>query len=126
MHFFRQSKDHHLGNKETGQMIPFFSSTFSAPFVTFISEFENTQNSFSCGSPPYGPFWSEKYHNFCPKATDLESSSYFKGRNFRETKFCEPKKSRNFWNKLFANGPFQHFSRQYTFANDHFSCFSRE
>ena len=43
-------------------MIPFFSSTFSAPFVTFISEFENTQNSFSCGSPPFGPFWSEKYH----------------------------------------------------------------
>ena len=39
------------GNTETGQMVPFFSSAFSALFVTFISEFEITQNSFLCGSP---------------------------------------------------------------------------
>ena len=37
---------------ETGQLL-----------VTFISEFENTQNSFPCGSP-FGPFWSVKYINF--------------------------------------------------------------
>ena len=34
---------------ETRQMTPFFSSTFFDLFVTFISEFENTQNSFLCG-----------------------------------------------------------------------------
>ena len=45
-------------------------------FVTFISEFENTQNSFSCGLP-FGPFWSVKYLNFSPKATDSDSSLYF-------------------------------------------------
>ena len=43
---------------ETTQMTPFFSSTFSAVTVTFISEFENTQNSFSCGSP-FDKFWSK-------------------------------------------------------------------
>ena len=42
-------------NMETRQMTPFFSSTFSNLFVIFISEFENAQNSFSCG-PPFGPF----------------------------------------------------------------------
>ena len=41
---------------ETKQMTPFFSSSFSAQTVlTFISEFENTQNSYSCS-----PFWSAK------------------------------------------------------------------
>ena len=45
-------------------------------FVTFISEFENTQNSFSCGAS-FGPFWSVKYVSFWPKATDADSSSYF-------------------------------------------------
>ena len=61
---------------ETTQMTPFFSSTFSALTVTFISEFENTQNSFSCGSP-FDKFWSIKYLNFMPEATDSDSSSYF-------------------------------------------------
>ena len=41
-------------------------------FVIFISEFENTQNSFSCG-PPFGLFWSVKYLNFWPKATHSDS-----------------------------------------------------
>ena len=55
---------------ETRQMIPFFSSIFSAQlFVIFISEFENTQNSF----PLFGPFWSVKYFKFWPKATDSDS-----------------------------------------------------
>ena len=39
------------GNMETRQMTQFFSSYFSALFVTFISEFENTQNLFSYGPP---------------------------------------------------------------------------
>ena len=47
-------------------------------FVRFISALENTQNSFLCGLPPlHGPFWSVKYINFWPKATDSGSSSYF-------------------------------------------------
>ena len=42
---------------ETKQMAPFISSTFSALTVlTFVSEFENTQNSYSCG-----PLWSAKH-----------------------------------------------------------------
>ena len=42
---------------ETKQMIPFFFHILFALslFLTFISEFENTQNSFLCG-----PFWSAK------------------------------------------------------------------
>ena len=37
---------------ETRQMTLFFPSSFPTLFVTFsISEFENTQNSFSCGVP---------------------------------------------------------------------------
>ena len=63
----------------TRQMTPFFSSTFYALFVTFISEFENTQNAFPFG-PPFGPFWSVKYLNFWPEATDLDSLSYFSGK----------------------------------------------
>ena len=57
MHLFRQFQGHKSeGNMETKQMTPFFSSTFSALTVfNFISEFKNTQNSFSCGQ-----FWSAK------------------------------------------------------------------
>ena len=61
---------------EARQMTPFFSSIFSDLFVIFISEFENTQNSFLC-RPPFGSFWSVKYLNFWPKATDSASSSHF-------------------------------------------------
>ena len=64
------------GSMETRQMTLFFSSTFSNLFVIFISEFENAQNSFSCG-PPFRLFWSVKYLNFWPKATDSDSSSHF-------------------------------------------------
>ena len=68
MHFFRQFKDHNPQREhETRKMTPFFIYLF----VTFISEFENTQNSFSCG-PPFGQLWSVKYLNFWPKATDSE------------------------------------------------------
>ena len=75
MHFFRQFKDHNSGREQgTREMAPFFSSNFSDLFVIFISEFENTQNSFSCGAP-FGPFWSVKYLNFWPKATNSDSSS---------------------------------------------------
>ena len=62
---------------ETRQMTPFLSIFFSLSlFVTFVPDFENTENSFSCGSL-FGPFWSVKYFNFWPKATDSDSSSYF-------------------------------------------------
>ena len=64
------------GSMETRQMTPFFSSTFSNLFVIFISEFEKAQNSFSCGLP-VGPFWSVKYLNFWPQATNWDSSSHF-------------------------------------------------
>ena len=64
------------GSMETRQMTLFFSSTFSNLFVIFISEFEKAQNSFSCGLP-VGPFWSVKYLNFWPKATNWDSSSHF-------------------------------------------------
>ena len=42
-------------------------------FVIFISEFENTQKWFSCGSP-FGHIWSVKYFNLWPKATNSDSS----------------------------------------------------
>ena len=42
-------------NMRTRQMIPFFTL-----FLTFISEFENTQNSFRYG-PPFCLFWPVKY-----------------------------------------------------------------
>ena len=42
---------------EARQMVAFFPSTFSALFVTFISEFESTQNLFSSG------IWSVEYLN---------------------------------------------------------------
>ena len=42
-------------NMETRQMTQFFSSPLPDLFVIFISEFENTQNSFLYG-PPFGPF----------------------------------------------------------------------
>ena len=92
---------------ETRQMTPFFSSTFSALTVTFISEFENTQNSFSCGSP-FDKFWSIKYLNFMPEATDSDSSSYFSRKQTSEVtkNQCyvlspdrEPKKGISAWTK---------------------------
>ena len=64
------------GCMETRQMIPFFLSIFSNLFAIIISEFENAQNSFSCG-PAVGPFWSVKYLNVRPKVTDSDSSSHF-------------------------------------------------
>ena len=54
------------GNMENRQMNPFFSSTFSALFITFSFLFENSQNSFWCG-PSFVPFWSVKYVNFWQK-----------------------------------------------------------
>ena len=60
------------GRIEARQMTP-FSSTFPNLFVIFISKFENDQNWFSCGLP-VGPFWSVKYLNFWPKATNWDSS----------------------------------------------------
>ena len=45
-------------------------------FVTFISEFENTQTSFSCG-PPFGSFWFVKHLSFWLKATNLDNHHTF-------------------------------------------------
>ena len=46
------------GNMENRQMTPFFYLLFSLKlFVTFISEFENTENSFSCVSHSINPHW---------------------------------------------------------------------
>ena len=42
-------------------------STFSALTVAFIFIFENSHNSFTCGSPSYGLLWSVKYLNFGEK-----------------------------------------------------------
>ena len=50
---------------ETRQMTPFFSSSFSALFVTFTFVFQNDY-SFLCG-PFFGPFWSVKYLNIGQK-----------------------------------------------------------
>ena len=58
-------------------MTPFFSPIFPIElFVILFSKFENTQNSFSCG-PQSGPFWSVKYLNVWPKATNSDNPSYF-------------------------------------------------
>ena len=65
------------GNMETRQMTHFLHLLFPLwLFVTFVSEFENTQSSFSCG-PSFDPVWYVKYLKFWPKTTDLDSSSYF-------------------------------------------------
>ena len=59
---------------ETRQIPHFLYLRFPIIIVIFISEFENTRNLLLCG-PPFGPFWSVKYLNFWPKATDSDSSS---------------------------------------------------
>ena len=80
MHFFRQFKDRNSGRKHGSQTNdPIFSIyifRYNCLFVIFISDFQNTQNSFSCGRP-FDPNWSVKYLNFWPKATDSDSSTYF-------------------------------------------------
>ena len=53
---FIQIKDHDSGwNYANYTNDSIFSSRFYALFLTLISEFENTQNSFPYG-PPFGPF----------------------------------------------------------------------
>ena len=73
----------------TRQITPFFSSTFSALFVKYISEYENTQNPFSYGRPFLRISFVE-YLNFCPKATDLEAHHTFLGSRHPEVTlmFC--------------------------------------
>ena len=62
---------------ETGQMTTIFYLLFLLwLFVSFISEFENTQNSFLF-APLLRYILVCKYLNFLPKATDSDSSSYF-------------------------------------------------
>ena len=76
MHFFQQVKDQN-SEREHGNYTnePLFHLLFLLlPSVAFISEFENTQNLFSCG--PFSRFWSVKYINFWPKATNSAFSGY--------------------------------------------------
>ena len=90
MHLFRQFKDHNSGSKHenlTNDPI-FLSAFFDLTVCNFFSEFESTQNSFSCG-PPFGSSWSVKYLNFWPRATDSDSSSHF----FLETRHPEVTKN---------------------------------
>ena len=63
---------------ETRQMTPFFHLLFSALFVTFTSEFGNTQNSFSCGLI-FCPFLSVKYLNFWSKVKQSEQRQTGRG-----------------------------------------------
>ena len=80
-HFFWQFKDNNSGRKHGSYANdPIFHLLLLLYlFVTFISEFENTQYSFSCG-PPFVPFWSVKYLYFSPKTTDSGRLSYFSRR----------------------------------------------
>ena len=74
---------------KTTKMTPFFHLLFLLYLqVKFISEFENTKTHFQFHY--FGPFWSVKYLNFLPKATDLDSSSYFfqKVDTLRLLKIC--------------------------------------
>ena len=52
---------------ETRQMTAFFSSAFSALFVTLIFLFENIQKFILMWVPAFGPFWSVKYLNLRQK-----------------------------------------------------------
>ena len=65
--FFWQFKDYNSWkNSETRQMTSFFSSTFSALFLTFLFVFENSQHLYSWCTP-FVPFCSVKYLNFGQK-----------------------------------------------------------
>ena len=70
VHFFVQFKDHNSSKKNgnwTNDPI-FFHLLFPLKlFVTFISQFENSQNSFSSGLS-FGPIWSEKKTQFLAKS----------------------------------------------------------
>ena len=89
---------------ETRQLTPFFSSTFSALFVTFIFIFEHGQNSFSCG-PTFDLFWCVKYLNFGQKLpirtahhTFLESTQPQVTKNpYHVVPRGEPKKGISSW-----------------------------
>ena len=59
----------------TRQMTPFFSFTFAALTILSFLNFKILKIYISRGLR-FGPFWSVKYLNFCPKATDMYSSSY--------------------------------------------------
>ena len=59
--------DHNSARKHGNQTNePFFSSTFSDLTVCNVFVFENSQNSFSCGTLS-GQFWSVKYISFWQK-----------------------------------------------------------
>ena len=63
------------GNIKTRQITPFFIY-FSRSNCNIHFWIWKYSKLLSCG-PPFGPFWSVKYLNFWPKATDLDRSPYF-------------------------------------------------
>ena len=76
MHLFRQFHDHHSGRKH-------FLIYFLRLFLTIISEFENAQNSFRCGSFWFSIFgqrlliWTV-YHTFLEKKhTEITKNLYY-------------------------------------------------
>ena len=54
-------------------------------FVTFLFILENSQNSFSCGSP-FGLFWSVKYLNFEQKLLIWTVHIFLESRHLEVTK----------------------------------------
>ena len=80
------------GNMETRQVIPFFSSTFSALTVcnTFLY-LKIVKIHFHVVPPPFGPFWSVKYLNFGQKLP-IRTSHH----NFLESRHPEVTKNRNY------------------------------
>ena len=84
MQFYRQFKDHNAGWKHVNQTKdPFFHLLFMM-FLTFNSEFENTQSSFSCG-PHFCPFWYVTYI-FWPKTIWTAHHTLLEGRHPEVTK----------------------------------------
>ena len=73
-------------------------------FVTFLFILENSQNSFSCGSP-FGLFWSVKYLNFEQKLLVRTVHIFLESRHLEVTKnpyyVLSPKGSQK---KVSANG----------------------
>ena len=76
MQFFRQFKDHNSGREhENYTNDPIFSFYFFYCLEHSFLNFKILKIHFQIHY--FGQFWSLKYLNFSPKATDSDSSSYF-------------------------------------------------
>ena len=78
MHFFGQLKDHNSGRKHenySNDSIIFFICFFCSTFLEYsFLNLKILKIHFQIHL--FGPFWSVKYPNFSPKATDSDSASY--------------------------------------------------